>query len=524
MAVSYLPPGISTTTSSASNVGGNNQAGLVAAVVGSFPKGPAWPPVTLPGSNFPTPYPVPSPASYLASSKSQALGTWGDDFTSNDLAGWTGPGYVRLLYEAAEGANTPQVLMIRTGITQASATVPNASGAVVWTATALLTLGGTQGNGITVQYGGTTLTITSTTAAIAAGYLSETWTVPASATWAQIATVVNGNSRLIFLNSASADTAATAGTTLATLSSGADGASPTLSQINAGLDALLNVPYDLQPIHLLCPAYADTGTGGAIKHALTNAIAMLANGQRPRVIGGIAPTVGGTGNLTTILAMGADLVPSENAGDSGRCVLWANNQPVRIDPATNNPRTYPGWAPAAAHVGLEASSPVQQAFGRFTLPGFVYFAENYTVAERTGQSGLLANGIMVCKPTGRMIDQVTTAISTSFRRDDNIDRAENWWVADYQNFLDLAAIEIAAGPSAGVTIYDLADSRLRTYAEQGIIASYQITVQQSSGDARQWTVSTRYGPIFVVRRIVNNVQLAAPPLLPIPTITVSTGA
>lgn len=525
MAVSYLPPGVTVRTGSASNIGGNTQAGLTVALIASFPSGPCWPVGTLPGSNFPTPYPIPAVASYLVGSKAQGLGTYGDDGNGqNELAGWTGPGAMRLIYEAAGGGFTPQVLPIRTGTTQASATAPNGTGTVVWTATALLTLGGSMGNGVTIQYGSTTFTVTPTAALSALGYQTETWTVPASATWAEIAPIVNGQSRLIYLNSASADTVATAGTTLATLAGGADGANPTLSQINAGLDSLLNLEYDTLPIHIILPAFADSGTGGALKHALGNAISMLANGQRPRVFGGCSAQAGGTGNLTAILAMAAELIPTDNNGDDGRCVFWAANQPYRIDPATNSRRIYPGWAPPAAHVGLEASAPVTQAFGNTILPGFTDFGEHYTVTERKGTAGLYANGVMCVNAKGRMQDQVTTAIATSYRRDDNIDRAENWWVADYANYLQNTAIEIAAGPSAGIDIEDLADGQLRGYVDAKIIAGYSLTVIQKSQDARQWEVDTQYTPIFVVRNINPlSVQLVAPQPISLPTITVTVG-
>lgn len=506
--MTYSPPSVVVQTGSASNPGGSNQAGLTVALVASFPKGPCWPVGTLPGSNFPTPYPVPSPASYIAASKNELLATWGDDFNFNDLAGWSGPGYGRLLYENDAGL-TPQVLVVRTGCTQASVTVPNATGSVVWTATALLTIGGSMGNGLTVQYGGTTLTITSTLA----GFPSETWTVPATATWAQIAAIVNGQSKLIYLNSASADTVTTADTTLVTLAGGVDGAYPTSSDINAGLDALLNLTYGEQPIHFLGMGFADDAANGVTKHALTNAIAMLANGQRPRVVGAVSPKAGGTGNLTTILAMGQDLIPAENGGDSGRAMLWANNQPYRIDPATGNERIYPGWATAAAWIGQRASTPVARSLGRGKLSGFTRFAEHYTEAERTGASGLLAGGVMVAMPTGRLRDQQTTAIPTSYRRDDNVDNAENWFVADLAERLDSAAIEIAAGSTAGVTIDDIADIALRGYVEQkpAVINGYELSVKQSSGDARTWEVDINYNPNFAVRKISPlSVQLQAP--------------
>ena len=320
---------------------------------------------------------------------------------------------------------------------------------------------------------------------------------------------------------------ATAATTLATLAGGVDGATPTLSQINAGLDSLLNVTYDQQPLHIVAAAYADSGTGGALKHSLGNASTMLSNGQRVRVFGGISPAAGGTGNLTAILAMAAELQPAENNGDSGRCVLWANNQPYRIDPATGSERVYPGWAPVAAHVGMEASSPVNVGFGRSLLPGFTRMAENYTVSERKGTAGLYANGVMVASPRGRMEDQVTTAIATSYRRDDNIDRAENWWVADLANYLQNTAIEVAAGPSAGITIEDLAVGKLNSYvrATPQVMASYSLTVRQLTQDARQWEVDIAYVPIFLVRTINPlSVQLQAPQLISLPTITVTAGA
>jgi hypothetical protein len=525
MTVAYLPPGIAVRTGSASNIGGNNQQGLTVALVGAFPKGPCWPVGARPGSAFPTPFPIPSVASFMAASKMQLLSTWGDDGNGqNHLAGWTGPGAGRLIYEAAEGGFTPQVFVVRTGTTQASAALPDGTGTVVWTATALLTIGGGQGNGVTCQYGTTTFTITPTAALLALGYQTETFTVPAAATWAQIAAVVNGASRLVYLNSASADTVTTAATTLTTLAGGADGAVPTLSQINAGLDSLLNIEYDTLPLHIILHAFADDGVSGALKHSLANAESMLANGQRPRVFGGCSAAAGGTGNLTALLAMAAELVPTENSGDSGRCVFWASNQPYRRDPATNSEIIYPGWAPPASHVGLEASSPVTQGFGRSILPGFTHFGEGYTVSERTGPAGLYANGVMVTTPTGRMQDQVTTAASTSFRRDDNIDRAENWWVADLANYLQNTAIEIAAGPSAGITIEDHADGKLRGYTESGIMAGYSLTVRQISQDARQWEVDVAYVPIFLVRNINPlSVQLTTPPAITLPTITVTVG-
>lgn len=510
--MAYSKPGVAVTTGSASNVGGNNQAGLTVALIGSFPKGPAWPLGTI-GTSYPTPFPIPAPVTYLAANKLQLLSTWGDDYNSNDLAGWTGPGYGRILYENNAGL-TPQVLVVRTGTTQASATLPDLSGVVVWTATALLQLGGTMGNGITCQY--TSPNFIVTPPAGLSGYATETYNVGAGATWATIATAVNGNSKLVFLNSASADTATTANSTLETLAGGADGANPTLSQINAGTDALASLIYEVQPIHILAPAFADSGVSGvsgAIQHALTDALAMLANGQRPRVIGAVSVTAGGTGNLTNILAMAAALQPSDNSGDDGRCQLWANNQPYRIDPATNNERIYPGWATAAAAVGLRASTPVQQSLGRNRLSGFTRFAENYTEAERTGTAGLLANGVQVARPNGRLVDQPTTAISTSYRRDDNVDNAENWWVADMANSLNALDIETMATQAAGQTIDTHADLLLRGYVEQGIILNYTHTTSQASSDARQWNVQVLYGPRFAVRNINLNVQIYAPPIV-----------
>lgn len=525
--MTYVKPGMTVVTGSAANVGGNVQQGLTAALIGSFPKGPCWPVGTLPGTAYPAPFPSPQPASVIAGSLMQLMATWGDDQAGqNDLAGWTGPGYARLLHENNAGL-TPQVMVIRTGTSQASVTLSNGASGVVWTATALFALGGSTGNGLTVQYTSPSLVVTvpAGSAAAAAGFQSETWAVGASATWATIAGIVNGQSKLIWLNSASSDTAATAAATLGTLAGGADGANPTLAQINAGTDSLGNLTYDQQPIHLICPAFADTGSGGALKHALGDAIANEANGQRMRVIGGIAPAVGGTGNLTTILAMATDLQPAENGGDSGRCVLWANNLPYRIDPATGVERLYPGWAPAAAHAGLEASVPVQRSLGRGQLSGFTRFAEGYTQAERSGASGLYASGVMVCGPDGRMRDQVTTAIATSYRRDDNIARAEDWWVADLEGYLNDAAIEIAAGPSAGITINDLAEGRMDSYVQAGVIAGYALTTRQSSSDARNWQVGVSYTPIFVVRTINPlSVQLVTPAVLTVPTITVSTAA
>ena len=505
--MTYVPPGVTPQTSSASNIGGSTQVGRTIALVASFPKGPAWP-ITRPGSNFPTPYPVPSPATFVASSKTQLLSTWGDDFSSNDLAGYGGPGMGRLIFENNAGL-TPQVFVVRVNTTQASITVPNGSGTVVWTATALLTLGGSMGNGIQVQYSGTTFTVTPPVGLT--GYSTETWTVPSSATWAQVAAVVNGQSKMVYLNSASADTVATAASTSATLAGGADGANPTSTNINAALDSLLNLTYEEQPLHYLVPGYADSGTGGVIKHALGNAISMLANGQRCRVIGACSPAAGGTGNLTTILAMAADLLPTDNGGDDGRCVFWASNQPYRIDPATGSERLYPAYMVAAAFAGLDASVKLAQPVGRAPLSGFTRFAEGYTVSERTGASGLLAAGAMVCRPNGRLIDQVTTAIATSYRREDSVDRSENFWVADLEDFLNQAAIELASGPAVGITIDDYAELKLRSYVENAWIAGYSCSVHQTSGDARNWEVDVQYNPVLPVRTINPlSVQLVIP--------------
>jgi len=508
--MAYTPPGVTSTLGRGANVGGGIQAGLVVALVGSFPTGPAFPIAPLPGTPFPQPFPVPAWSSYLVGSQQQGEGTFGADYTYADPT-WSGPPAMRAVYENDRGL-TPLVFAVRAGTAQATATLPNGTGTIVWTATSLLELGGGMGNGTTLAIAGTTLTITPGAAAAAAGKAPETYPVPVGTTWAQVAALVNGRSKLVWLNSASLDTVTVAGTTTATLAGGTDGGNATLAQINAAVDAVMAIAYSDQPIHELVPLYADTAPGGAGNHALGAAVAAVARGQRTRVFTCAAPSAGGHGNIAGILAIGTDLIPGENNGDSGRCRAWANTLPYRNDPQTGLRRLFPAYLIPAADAGLSASIPVARPTGRDRLLGFTDFGDGYAFTERLGPSGFYANGMMVVDNRGRMRDQVTTATpSTSFFRDDNVARAADWWIADLQAFLDDIAIEIEAGPEAGQAIDTVTDLRLRTDVEQHVLAGFELGVAQDASDPRAWLVDINAFPIFAVRTITLRIQFRAVP-------------
>lgn len=514
MAVPLPVPGITVVTGSAS-VAGALPPGLYIFMIGSAPKGPAWPVSGPIGLGKPSAAPVPMPSDFLVNAKVTGFNLFGNDTVNNDLNGFTIPPAMRIVFEnVVPGGNTPNILPVRVGTTQADIGLPNTSGSpggsATWHATARQTLGGSMGNGITCQVGpATTFTVTSSAAAIAAGYPTETYTIASGATWATIAALVNAQSKLVWLSYSGTDAGAIADVTLATLVGGTDGASPSLAQINAAVDSLSTVVYGDQPMNIILPLFADTAAGGAAKRALTDAIANLTNGQRAQVIGCVSPSIGGGGNLATITAIATDLIPSENGGDSGRATLMANNLPYRIDPATSSERLYPAWMVSAAFAGLIASVPIAQPVGRAVLQGFTKFAENYSPTDR---ATLHSNGVTVARPLGRLVNQATTANQTSYRREQNVQRAEDFWVADLANFLDNVVIEQVAGLDAGSVIYTLVDNKMRNYVQAKLIGSYAITIHQNSVDARIWEVDITYNPILPVSNINPlNVQLQVIP-------------
>ena len=480
----YSVPAVITTTSSGSTVGSTPNQGLVVAAVGTAPLGPAAP--------------------RLVASKEEAASVFGSDFLYSDLQGWTLPKAIRSIYDNAIDAQ-PLVLVCRSGTVQATALLPDAVGSTgVWNATVLTkALGGTSGNGTTVQYTSPNIIITPP---VASGLATETFSVGASATWQTIATIVNARSQLISIALTGVDGPANADVTLTALTGGNDGnhsgAGPTASDINAVIDALANTLFSQQPINVLLPTFSDSVAGTVAAHALAAVVAWLTtNGQRCQVIASaINPTsIADMQSLATTLNGGL-----ESGGDSGRATLIGSYAPYAIDPATGNERLYPAWVTAAAYAGLVASLPPAAPRGRRKLLGFTRFGEGFTITQRTT---LLGSGVLVVRPDGRLIDQVTCANLSSYRRSNSIATAEDVWVADLQDLLDRTVIEQQAGPNAGVFIDNLCVAQMLSYREQGLLAAAKVAVTQSTVDARNWAVNVQYVPIFDVRQILLFVQL-----------------
>lgn len=487
--MAYIRPGVSTSTGGAVP-GAGTVTGLVIALAGSAPQGPSAP--------------------KLVTNKVDGLAIYGDDMFYNDFQGWTIPEALRIIYENDFGL-TPQVLVCRAGVTQAAILLPNGGATTgAWTATALPSgLGGTSGNGITLQYattGGGTFTITPPVTAPASVNAEVYTNLGATATWQQIANVVNARSALVNLTVAGADGPATAGITLATTTGGADGANATAAQINATVDALMQITYGQQPIHIIVPLFPDTATSGVTLHALTDAVTMLGNGsyQRAQVFGAAAS--GLTVAALTTLASG--LVPTENGGDSGRCTFFANGMPWRTDPATGLSRQYPGWLLAAAYAGACASLPPSTPKGRLKLAGIDRVADNFLFSD---QNSLLAAGLQAIQQTGRLIDQVTTAVASSYRREQSVQAQEDTWTGMLQWYINNVAIETAAGTQGGQYLDQLVGLNLLGYAEQNLMQSSTHNTHMSTTDARSWEVDVSWVPLLPLRNVTLRTYLANPP-------------
>lgn len=487
--MTYIRPGVQTSTGGAVP-GGGTVTGQVIALFGSAPQGPASP--------------------KLVTNKVDALGIFGDDMFYNDFQGWTIPEALRIIYENDFGL-TPQVLVCRCGVAQALIVLGNQGATTgTWTATAVpQTLGGSSGNGITLQYsvaGSGTLTITPPPTAPVSVNTEVYTNLGATATWAAIANVVNARSQLVNLTLTGADQPALAGTILNTTAAGTDGANASAAAINTTMDALMQMTYGQQPINYLVPLFPDTATSGVTLHALTDAVAMLANGsyQRTQVIGSAAQGLT-VSQLTTI---GSALVPTENGGDSGRCSFFGNALPWRTDPATGLSRLYPGWILSSAYAGACSSLPPATPRGRLKLNGIDRVADGFSISD---QNTLLGAGVQAIQPTGRLIDQVTTASPTSYRREQNVQTQEDVWTGMLQWYINTVAIETASGTQGGQYLDNLVGLNLLGYMEQNLMASSTHNTHMSTTDSRSWEVDVSWVPLLPLRNVTLRTYLANPP-------------
>jgi hypothetical protein len=345
-------PGVSQSTSSGPVSGGLGAAGLTTALIGAFPFGPAFDPL--------------NPTNCLVYTGQNGAARFGSELLYNDLGGYGGPpALAAYLAQAAPGRNAPVALVIRSGLTQAFASIATAS-----TITAVPTLGGADGNGTTFVIatpvgGNQAITITPPSGNVEGLTADAVYSVATGATWATVAAAINGQSKNVTLNIVTADAATAIPSTVTTytLAGGTAGANPTASQINAATDLLGNVAYRDLPINAVMPLFSDTATSGVTLHALNAAIANIGNGQRARVFGSVDISLGqGSAAVAAIVTLATGLQPSENGGDSGRCMLIANNFPFRVDPASVGsfsavPRRYWPYVFAAAVAGMDAARP-----------------------------------------------------------------------------------------------------------------------------------------------------------------------
>lgn len=460
--------------------------GLVVAVIGAAPIGPTLP--TLVGSR----------------AAGQRL--FGSSSSYGDIAGWSIPEALDIIYDNAVGA-PPLCLIIRAGTTQATVAGPTGTG-TAWTLTANpATLGGADGNGTTFQYatgGGGVLTITPPTGS---GLATEVYpNLGASPTYASLVPVL-GQSKILSISGT--DQSATVGTTLATLTGGTAGGNPTLAQIQAAIALTAPIAYSTQPIHVMLPLWADSAASGAASTALAQAITNMGIGQRTQIIGSVAAglTVAQIGTIAQALTAALD-----NGGDSGRASLMANYAPVRRDPQTGQPRTFPAWSAAAAYAGMIASLPPQVARGRRPLQGFgggggTAFNENFQPSD--WNTLVLTNGVTVAKPNGQLIDENTLAKAGSYRTN-SVATAEDFWMADLANAYDQAIIEVAAGPGAIQAVKDFGNSRMSSYKQQQLMSYFTLDATPATSDVRQAEVDIQWTPYFALRNIVIRSQLYVP--------------
>lgn len=485
--MTYVPPGVTTITTGAV-AGAGTLSGLVVAIAGAAPTGPS----------APTPI----------SNRLQGQLLFGDERVYTDFGGWTIPEAISAIYDNNLG-NAPIVLVCRAGTTPASVVLPNGGSTTgTWTATALgKTFGGTSGAGMTLQYSSTANTFTVVPPSSApATVLSEIYeNIPASATWAQIAAIVNARSSLVSITITGSDGPASAATTLATTAGGTDGQNATVAQINSAIDNLMNLDYGTQPIHYIVPLAGDDGTNGVTLHALSDAEAMLGNGsyQRPQVIGSSADGMS-VAALQTLLAT---LVPTENGGDSGRCSFMTNWSPWALDPALNQQRKYPGWFTACAYAGECASLPPATPRGRLQLRRITRCNEGYAYQDRVT---LLAAGGMTATPQARFMDQVTTATLSSYRREPTVQTQEDVWVGLLQWTINTQAVEMVAGGDSGQYLDNIVGLNLLGYAEQGLMASSSHDTFMLTNDARDWEVDVSWVPILPLRNVTLRTFLSPP--------------
>ena len=500
--MAFLAPAVTSVVIGGATVQTGAPAGLPILLVGSAPIGPAQ--LTLVGNH------------------NDGANLFGSSLLYSDTAGWSIPGALDLIY-ANQDPNglSPQVYVMRAGTVPATGVMATLS-----SATAAPLLGGSSANGTTVVSsqsgaGAATLQVITITPPIATGVAPEVFNYAqgsgSTMTYTQLAALISGSSKLVTMtiNAADAATLTAALATLATLAAGTDGANSTIVQINTGLDAALYVQYGDQPISVIVPLYSDTLlTAGAtaVGHALSNAISMITNGnQRAQVIASVGAGIAGVSTaatVTSVTALATSLNGAlDNAGDSGRCTLFANYAPNRVDPSTGVERQYPGWAIAAAYAGLVASLNPSTPRGRRVLIGFTRFAEGYT---STDIANLINGGVNVARKNGKLVDQVTTANSNSYKRGNSIQTQEDVIVSTLQGEIDALIIEIAAGSHAAQFLDNFVAGRLISYASKKWLFSAAHTTKLSTMDQRQAEVDLQWSPIFDLRNVTLKVQLVVP--------------
>jgi hypothetical protein len=445
----------------------------------------------------------------------QAANIFGSEYTYNDVAGWSGPPSVAVAYAEAEGAR-PQALILRAGTTQATFAIATAS-----TINAALLLGGADGNGLTFVIaapvnGQQAITITPPAGNVT-GAQPESYSVATGATWQQVAAAINPKSQIISLTIATADDATAIPSTLTTytLAGGTAGANATASQINTAINQLGSLLYSVQPVQVAVPLLSDGNSTGVTLNALGVALASQANGQRFQVIGSADRSLGQGGSaVSAILAVAATLVPSENGGDSGRCTFIANNYPYRRDPATGSERLYPPYVVAAAYAAKVASLiPYSTPRTRHRFTSFTRFGEGYlpgdvqTLFSGTGGQG----GALACYSFGMLASEVTTAISSSYRRTNAVQTAEDVWTADLANTLNQAVVGTAATGAAGQRIDGIATQAVRGYTAAAVMLGAAVQVQQDSSDFRNWEVDVDWNPILPINQVTLKAQLTPLP-------------
>lgn len=500
-------PGVTQTTSSGPVAGGLGAAGLTTAIIGAFPFGPAFDPL--------------NPSACLVYTGQNGASRFGSELLYNDLGGYGGPpSLAAYLGQAAPGRNAPVALVIRTGLTQASFGVATAS-----TITAVPTLGGADGNGTTFAIaapvdGTQAITITPPAGNVEGLTADAPYSVATGATWAAVAAAINGQSKNVTLTIATADQATAIPSTLTTytLASGTTGAAPTSSQINAGIDLLGNVAYLDLPINGVMPLFSDTATSGVTLHALGAAVANIGNGQRMRVFGSVDLSLGqGSAAVAAIVTLATTLQPSENGGDSGRCMLIANNAPTRVDPAgvggfSTVPRRYAPYVFAAAVAGLDAAlTPQKTPRARRTVVGGWKLQEGYTAADRTT---LLQGGANVAFSNAQLVDERTTAKNSggtqTWRALAAVQACEDIMEADLANDYNTAVIETATISEAQQNVQTRTDAKMRLYAQLGLCAVATAVVSPNEQDPTQLLSAVNWTPDLGIRGVALSFNLSVP--------------